>query len=114
MVGPIIRNGAFATTILATGIVSAHSAEKSKPFRIAQSSCPYYVILGCFGPLYDANQRSSAIGGRVVDTNQVSGFRNGYYCVVDGPHNRKSYAYTLRQSWLGTVHDAYVKKGCEY
>ncbi|MCP4185310.1 MAG: hypothetical protein GY761_18700 [Hyphomicrobiales bacterium] len=50
----------------------------------------------------------------MVDTNQVSGFRNGFYCIVDGPHNRKSYAYTLRQSWLGTVYGAYVKKGCEY
>ncbi len=114
MVRSFIRNAALAATLIAAGMVSAHSAETSKPLKIAQASCPYYVILGCFGPLYEANQRSSAIGGRVVDTNQVSGFRNGYYCIVDGPHNRKNYAYTLRQSWLGTVHDAYVKRGCEY
>ena len=114
MVGRFIRDVVLVTALMATGIVSVHSAEASKPYKIAQSSCPYYVILGCFGPLYEANQRSSAIGGRVIDTNQVSGFRNGYYCVVDGPHDRKSYANTLRQSWLGTVHDAYVKRGCEY
>ena len=114
MVGKFIRNSALVTMLITAGAVSAHSAEASRSFQLAQSSCPYYVILGCFGPLYKANQRSSEIGGRVIDTNQVSGFRNGYYCIVDGPHNRKNYAYTLRRSWLGTVHDAYVKRGCEY
>ena len=114
MVGHIIRNSTLATILLATGMVSAQAVENSKPFKIAQSACPYYVILGCFGLLYEANQRAGEIGGRIIDTNQVSGFRNGYYCVVDGPHNNKSYANSLRRSWLGTVYDAYVKSGCEY
>ena len=114
MIGHYIRHSALATMLLASGMVSADAAEISKPFKMAQSSCPYYVILGCFGPLYEANQRASEIGGRVIDTNQVSGFRNGYYCVVDGPHNSKSYANSLRRSWLDTVYDAYVKSSCEY
>jgi len=85
----------------------------SEPFQVAQAGCPYYVILGCFGSPGQANRRANSIGGRVVNTSYVDGFRPGYYCVVDGPHNAKSTADRLRQSWRDTVRDAYVKRGCE-
>ena len=77
------------------------------------SACGYYVILGCFDRLNSANTKSYNIGGSVIDTSAVSGFNPGYYCVVDGPHSSKRTANQLRQSWRGTVRDAYVKHGCE-
>ena len=109
----IFQTAGLTAVLLAGAVVSASSSQTVKSYQMAQASCPYYVVLGCFKSDQQANQRFRNIGARVIDSNQVSGFKNGFYCVVDGPHNSRSYANTLRQSWLGTVGDAYVKKGCE-
>jgi len=107
------------TLILSTGAVSAATGTQpaasivlKRPVMVAQS-CPYYVVLGCFDSYSRAERRNAQIGGRIVDTSEVDGFNPGYYCIVDGPHNSRGRAESLRESWLDTVPDAYVKAGCE-
>ena len=81
--------------------------------------CGYYVILGCFRDANKAFERLNYIGGpgagggagsRVLDTNQYPNFRNGWFCVGDGPYGTKQEAQSI--AWSEMIPDAYVKNGC--
>ena len=90
--------------------------------RVPEASaqvCGYYVILGCFRDANQAFERLNYIGGpgagggagsQVLDTNQYPNFRNGWFCVGDGPYGSKQEAQSI--AWSEMIPDAYVKNGC--
>jgi len=87
-------------------------------FQVAQA-CGHYVILGCFKRRSRATRRLNDLGGpgvggwagaRVVHTNDFPNFRNGWFCVADGPYGSRSEAMSI--AWKEAVRDAYVKSGC--
>jgi len=81
--------------------------------------CGWYIILGCTKNRSDAKRALMQLGGpmvgggagsRVLNTSDVGGFRNGFYCVADGPYISKDDAGSV--AWIEAVPDAYVKRGC--
>lgn len=72
--------------------------------------CGWYVIMSC-GKSYSAAKRIAGNGVLVVNTNDYPNFRNGWYCVADGPFNKRM-AQNQRNFWQGKFKDAYIKKGC--
>ena len=83
------------------------------------AGCGWYIILGCSTKRSDANRILSGLGGKMVgggagsqvlDTSKVDGFRNGFYCVADGPYISWDDASSV--AWVEAVPDAYVKRGC--
>jgi len=83
------------------------------------NGCGWYIILGCSTSRSDARRTLSNLGGpmvgggagsRVLNTSDIDGFRNGYYCVADGPYISRDDASSV--AWVEAVRDAYVKRGC--
>ena len=81
--------------------------------------CGYYVILGCYKQPGQAYTQLNRIGGPmagggagtdVIHTNEYPNFRNGWFCVADGPYASKQNAASI--AWKEAVRDAYVKNGC--
>ena len=81
--------------------------------------CGWYIILGCSRNRSDAKRILIELGGpmvgggagsRVVNTSDLDGFNNGFYCVADGPYVTRDDAGSV--AWIEAVPDAYVKRGC--
>lgn len=103
----------IASTLLAAGFTI------SAPTPANAQACGYYIILGCFKNANKAFERLNYIGGpgagggagsNVLDTNQYPNFRNGWYCVGDGPFGSKQQAQSI--AWSEMIPDAYVKNAC--
>ncbi|MEQ8308235.1 MAG: hypothetical protein RIA09_17000 [Hoeflea sp.] len=84
-----------------------------------RNGCGWYIILGCStdrsaaaGTLYDLGgiMVGGGAGSRILNTTGVEGFRNGFYCVADGPYLTEADAGSV--AWREAVPDAYVKRGC--
>jgi hypothetical protein len=84
-----------------------------------RNGCGWYIILGCSTNRSDAQRTLRQLGGpmvgggagsRVLNTSDVEGFRNGFYCVADGPYISEADASSV--AWIEAVRDAYVKRGC--
>jgi len=84
-----------------------------------RNGCGWYIILGCStdrsaaaGTLYDLGgiMVGGGAGSRILNTTGVEGFRNGFYCVADGPYLSEADAGSV--AWREAVPDAYVKRGC--
>lgn len=85
----------------------------------SEGICGWYVILGCSRTLHEAQLTLGRLGGpgvggwagaQVVDTSDYPNFRNGWYCVADGPYPARFEAESI--AWREAVPDAYVKSGC--
>lgn len=96
----------------------AGDARETGEIRVAQA-CGYYIILGCSRNFRGANRTLSNLGGPgvggpagayVVDTNNYPNFRNGWFCVADGPYRSAGAARSI--AWREAVPDAYVKSAC--
>ena len=83
------------------------------------NGCGWYIILGCSKSRSDAKRILNQLGGpmvgggagsRVINTSDLDGFRNGFYCVADGPYITSDDAGSV--AWVEAVPDAYVKRGC--
>lgn len=74
--------------------------------------CGWWAIYACHKSRNAAirDMNSSGYGG-VVDTNDVPNFRNGYYCVADGP-TTKSNARRKKNRARRDFDSPYIKKGC--
>ncbi|WP_422372286.1 hypothetical protein [Hoeflea sp.] len=111
-------------TAAALAIVAIVSAGTITP-ALAQSpgydrnGCGWYIILGCStnrsaaaGTLNDLGgiMVGGGAGSRILNTTGVEGFRNGFYCVADGPYLSEADAGSV--AWREAVPDAYVKRGC--
>ena len=89
-------------------------------FQLASDGiCGWYVILGCSRTQNGAWRTLNRLGGpgvggwagaQVVRTNDYPNFRNGWYCVADGPYPARWEAESI--AWREAVPDAYVKAGC--
>ncbi|MEQ8482067.1 MAG: hypothetical protein RIC18_15560 [Hoeflea sp.] len=84
-----------------------------------RNGCGWYIILGCSTNRSAAAATLNDLGGimvgggagsRILNTTGVEGFRNGFYCVADGPYLSEADAGSV--AWREAVPDAYVKRGC--
>lgn len=74
--------------------------------------CGWWAIYSCHSSRSAANRgRTNAGYGEVVDTDTVPNFRNGYYCVADGPTTR-SHALRMQNRARRDFDSPYIKKGC--
>ncbi len=74
--------------------------------------CGWWAIYSCHKSRNRAirDMNNNGYGG-VVHTNDVPNFRNGYYCVADGPTN-KSNARRKKNRASRDYDSPYIKKGC--
>ena len=74
--------------------------------------CGWWAIYSCHKSRNRAirDMNNNGYGG-VVHTNDVPNFRNGYYCVADGPTN-KSNARRKKNRARRDYDSPYIKKGC--
>ncbi|WP_075995338.1 SPOR domain-containing protein [Salaquimonas pukyongi] len=112
-------NHTIKTLVGAAAIAIAAGYAMPVPQAKAQSLCGHYVVLGCFKTLTQAQNRLTRLGGpgvggwagaRVVNTNEYPNFRNGWFCVADGPYASRNEAMSI--AWKEAVPDAYVKNSC--
>ena len=78
----------------------------------ASAACGWYAIGGC--TRQSSGYPNNPMGWYIVNTNNVSGFRRGYYCIASGPQTKRGAQRDrriLRQQW--GVSSAYIKRGCE-
>jgi len=82
-------------------------------------TCGWYIVLTCHGNRTAARRSLNDLGGegvggqagaKIINTNNFSGFNNGYYCVADGPYGSQGEAGSI--AWNEAVPGAYVKRGC--
>ncbi|WP_417414390.1 hypothetical protein [Hoeflea sp.] len=117
-----MKSISIATVIagLSVGALAAQvlPASAQTPGFDAQG-CGWYIILGCTKSRADAKRQLIDLGGpmvgggagtRVLNTSDVDGFRDGFYCVADGPYISGEEAGSV--AWIEAVPDAYVKHGC--
>lgn len=99
-------------------VAAAPSAQAQTP-GFQAGGCGWYIVLGCSKSRADAKRAPLDLGGpmvggsagsRVLNTSDVEGFRNGFYCVADGPYVSRDDAAS--EAWIEAVPDAYVKRGC--
>ena len=115
--------GGLAVLALASGGAVAGGIRpegpRAAPLATLAQACGWYVILGCSRTQRDAVRTLDRLGGpgvggwagaRVVNTNQYPNFRNGWFCVADGPYATRADAESI--AWKEAVPDAYVKNGC--
>ena len=114
----MIRRISLSLMLAASIALVPRVANAQQPGRDSQG-CGWYIILGCFKQWADANRRLDSLGGpvvgggagsRIIDTSAVNGFRNGFFCVADGPYVAQGEAESV--AWREAVPDAYVKRGC--
>ncbi len=105
---------------LAFNIIQAGTVDHGGVAGAARpATCGWYVILTCHKNRAGAIAKLNNLGGegvggqagaKVINTNNFSGFRNGFYCVADGPYNSRGAASSI--AWKEAEPSAYVKKGC--
>lgn len=98
---------------------SAVAPTKAQTPGFDAKACGWYIILGCSKSRTDARRQLVDMGGpmvgggagsRVVNTSDLDGFNDGFYCVADGPYISQADAGSV--AWVEAVPDAYVKRGC--
>ncbi|MEO0544100.1 MAG: hypothetical protein AAFY99_09820 [Pseudomonadota bacterium] len=114
----------FAAGLIASalGAVSAQAESITGiegAYDVAFAGCGWYVVLGCSQSFNGSARTMNNLGGpfagggaglKVANTNEYPNFRNGWYCVVDGPYFSQGEAQSI--AWAEAVPDAYVKNGC--
>lgn len=111
----VISIAGLAAITLVAG--AAPSGAQSPGFDA--QGCGWYIVLGCSKSRVDAKRQLIDLGGpmvgggagsRVINTSDFDGFRDGFYCVADGPYVSRDDAGSV--AWIEAVPDAYVKRGC--
>lgn len=74
--------------------------------------CGWFAIFTCHAGPGEAAGSQRRLGGIVVNTNEHPNFRNGWYCVAEGPFRNKSSAQARVNAKRGAAPTAYVKKNC--
>ncbi len=77
-------------------------------------ACGWYAIALCGTNRRDAEQATNQYGGFVVDTSDPDfpNFRDGYYCVVEGPYSQSGAEDVRDEMRDAGSRDAYVKNAC--
>ncbi|MCH9765079.1 MAG: hypothetical protein K0U34_03680 [Alphaproteobacteria bacterium] len=74
--------------------------------------CGWWAIYSCHKSRNAAIRDMNNVGyGGVVETSDVPNFRNGYYCVADGPTSKRNATRKMNRA-RGDFDSAYTKKGC--
>lgn len=83
--------------------------------------CGYYAVLGCADSeavivekqdILRNLTRDGTTRTKVIHTDNFSNFRDGWFCLVDGPFETYGQADTMSLDWGETVGPSYAKKGC--
>ncbi|GAB4360532.1 MAG: hypothetical protein Kow0026_22970 [Oricola sp.] len=92
----------------------------AKPVPLAAAeTCGWYVVLGCDRSEAAMARKRAIIAAladdgttraKVVRTDDYPNFRDGWYCLVDGPFESRGRAASV--DWGETVGETYVKSGC--
>ena len=105
-----LRTVALAAT-LALGTFGAVATDAFIPSDARAQGCGWFAIGSCTSQ--SRGFPNNPMGWQVVNTNNVSGFRNGLYCIASGPQSRRGAnrdRNTLRRRW--GISSAYIKRGC--
>lgn len=103
-----LRTIALAAT-LALGTFAAETFVSSSEAHA--QGCGWFAIGSC--TTQASGFPNNPMGWQIVNTNNVSGFRNGLYCIASGPQTRSGAnrdRNTLRRRW--GISTAYIKRGC--
>lgn len=115
------RHWIVAAALLASAGTGA-ADQIGTPEFVDQASfrgCGWYVVLGCGQNRPALVDRMNYWGGpmagggagmEVINTGDYPNFRNGFFCLVDGPYASQGAAQSI--AWTEAVPDAYVKSGC--
>lgn len=85
------------------------------PAREEEPDCGYFAISFCDTQERTALARARAIGGYMINTSspRYPKFRNGFFCVVEGPVASAEEARSLRDGQRRRgASDAYIKNSC--
>lgn len=91
------------------------------PSIASDAKCGYYAILGCAGSEAEMIEKQNILRNlsddgttrtKVVNTNNYPNFRDGWFCLVDGPFSSLREADRISLDWGETVGESYAKKGC--
>ncbi|MEO0619380.1 MAG: hypothetical protein AAFZ01_08860 [Pseudomonadota bacterium] len=116
----------LAAAIATVALASPATAAKVLPFAPAslpQSSvvtvsdgeyCDWFAIATCHKSYGAAQRSANRYGARVVNTNNVDNFRNGWYCTVRGPSSKAAARSNRRSFRRSGAKTAYIKEGCNY
>lgn len=85
--------------------ISSHSATENNIIKVG-SGCGWFAIFQCAKSYKGARRANRSITRRIVNTNRVPGWRNGWYCGIKG-HYPKSQARRVARRKGG-----YIKYGC--
>lgn len=110
------------TAMVLTGVGLAEKTAQAS--NVTTTLCGYYQMLGCFSTYQRAQNQLARLGGKgaggygiqwsegahVINGYDLPNFRNGLFCVADGPYHDRQTAHTI--PWVNAVPDAYVKNGC--
>ncbi|MEM1377797.1 MAG: hypothetical protein AAGG69_10455 [Pseudomonadota bacterium] len=110
MLKAIGRHSRSAAVIIAIGaaiLLAAGEQARANSFQ----GCGWYVIMGC-SVSYSSTRELAGNGFLTIDTNDYPNFRDGWFCVAEGPYSRRSDANRFMTSIKSDVPDAYVKNGC--
>ncbi|MEL7542258.1 MAG: hypothetical protein AAGJ70_00625 [Pseudomonadota bacterium] len=76
--------------------------------------CDWFAIATCHRSYGAAQKSANRYGARVVNTNNVDNFRNGWYCTVRGPSSKAAARSNRRSFRRSGAKTAYIKEGCNY
>jgi hypothetical protein len=97
---------------LTTSIALVFALLSAMPAQ-ARQVCGWYAIAACTRSQADAGDFAGNGWGAVINTNDYSGFRRGYFCVVSGPQSKSSATRDVRTANAnGVAEGMYIKRAC--
>ena len=99
--------------LISTFVVLFASVFLLSPRADAKQICGWYAIASCTRSQSDAANFASNGWGSVINTNQFSGLKRGYFCVVSGPQSKSSATRDKNAALAdGVSTDIYIKRAC--
>jgi hypothetical protein len=79
----------------------------------AKQVCGWYAIAACTPSFRDANEFMTRGWGFVINTNDFSGLKPGFYCVASGPQSKASASRDRQAATAnGVAKGIYIKRAC--
>ncbi|MBI1383528.1 MAG: hypothetical protein GC150_01260 [Rhizobiales bacterium] len=112
----------LAATTMTAGVATVEAAVRPLQLApVAQSlvpvsdngNCSWFAITVCSRNWQGAQTGVDNYGGEVIDTNDVDGFRPGWFCAVYRGYDKADAEDFENQARRRGATTAYVKHGCE-
>jgi hypothetical protein len=101
----VLRPRMYVVSIVALSFFHSSGFAQSK-------QCGWFAVLFCSKSEAAAiRKQESDAPGQIINTSDLSGFRRGYYCIINGPMKRAEAQGYIKQ-FTPHIKDAYVKRGC--